>query len=323
MPSRDNMFKLSESSITQLDVQNYKIWRAQAAEALEAAGLLKEAEYFRSCSRHYDVDVCIQSVDHAPRAVPYTCHQRFCPDCEKREQARKLERFVSPVHDMMLLGESGYTLKHIVLTTPYGLADVDAPERYKNAWTALEKLLNRLFYTLLDDDNKLSAKEERRGEVSLKAHGIGILAAAEFGEDGQKLHFHLLAYCPFIPKRFLSWSWSKVTDGDAEVSYLEKIDLENAAKAVIEVAKYVTKFSELPPALVPALAKAINGSRRLRTYGIMQGLGKKETGECRCPVCSAERQLVGIMTYIRRCEAAGLALDDSIVNKVEESYKYS
>lgn len=317
------MLKLSDSSIAQLDAQNYKIWRAKSAEALEAAGLLREAEYFRSCSRHYDVDVCIKSVDHAPRAVPYTCHLRVCPECERREQSRKLERFISPIHDMMTLGEEGYTLKHIVLTTPYQLTSSDAPNLFKIAWKAVERLLDVVFYTLLSDAGSLSPSERRRGRADMKKHGIGVLAASEFGEKGKKLHFHLLAYCPFIPKRFLSQCWSQVTVGAAKVTYLEKIDLNNASKAVIEVAKYVTKFSELPPALVPALAKAINGSRRLRTYGIMQGLGKKETGDCSCPVCSAERQLVGIMTYIRRCEAAGIALDDSIVNQVEDSYKYS
>ena len=318
------MVKLATPSIAQREaIAAYKLWRVSVAAALEAASMPRDAENFRSCQRHYDVDVCVVNVDHAPRAVPYTCHLRFCPDCERREQARKLARFVPVIHDILMLGKAGYTLKHIVLTSPYMLGDDDMQNRYKNAWRALERLLDRVFYSVLDADGCLSPSEKRRGRADMKKHGIGVLAAAEFGEQGHKLHFHLMAYCPFIPKKRLSAIWSACTQGDAEVSYIEKIDLDEVEKAVIEVAKYVTKFGDLPPSLVPALANAINGSRRIRTYGIMHAIGKTERGACSCPICSADRQLVGIMSYIRMCEFAGVAPESAVVETVENASLYS
>lgn len=297
----------------------YLRWREEAAAALEAAALVNDAAFFRGCQRHYDVDVCIRNVEHAPRAVPYTCHLRVCPDCERREQARKLKRFIPAIHDLLTLGKPGYTLKHVVLTTPYALADEDAPERFKSSWKALEKVLGRVFVTLLGDAGKLSAKEKRRKEVNLKSHGIGVLAASEFGEDGHKLHFHLMAYCPYIPINFLVEQWQQVTQGECKVSNIKKIDLEDVAGAVVEVSKYVTKFSELSPALVPALAKAIAGSRRLRTYGALYGIGKTETTACGCPLCSADRQLVSILTYLRRCEERGVSPDGTVIEKAENA----
>lgn len=305
------------SKIVPLEKPSSDSWRVAAANALENANLLREAALFRSCQRHYDVDVCTKRVDHAPRAVPYTCHLRVCPDCERREQARKLKRFIPAIHDLLTLGKPGYTLKHVVLTTPYALVDKDAPDRFKIAWRALERVFDGVFTTILDDARKLSPSEKRRGRADLKRHGIGILAASEFGEEGHKLHFHLLMYSPYVPIHFLVDQWRKATRGDCEISRIKKIDLEQVKPAVLEVSKYVTKFTELPPALLPALVKVINGTKRLRTYGAMRGIGKTERQPCYCPVCSADRRLVSVLAYIRRCEEVGSPPDTDVLLTIE------
>lgn len=302
-----------------VDRAAYLAWRAEAAEGLEAAGLVAEAALFRSCQRHYDVDICVRNIDHAPRPIPYTCHLRYCPDCERREQARKLARYVPAVHDLLTLGRDGYSLKHIVLTTPYELADPDAPNLFKNAWRALEKVFDRVFVTLLNDAGKLSDAEKRRWRPELKRHGIGILAAAEFGEQGHKLHFHLLAYCPYIPIDFLVQCWQSVTNGDCEVSWIEKVELEQVEKAVIEVSKYVTKFVELPPSLVPALHHALSGSKRLRSYGSLRSLPAPERTPCECPICSASRISISVLDYLKRCIDGGISPDGSIVKVAENA----
>lgn len=298
-----------------------RAWRVAAADALEAAGFVKEADDFRQCGREFYVDVCTAHVEHEPRVVPKTCHLRVCPDCEHREQARKLARYVPAMHDLVNQDIPGYSLKHLTLTTPFSVLDPDAPEKFDLAWKWVERAQDLMFFKALDAKGKLSKGEKRRQRPNLKAHGIGSLITAEFGENGLKLHFHVVFYGPYLDwEKVVIPVWKQVTGGQAEVARIERVDDPEAG--IREVTKYATKFTVLDPELVPALAKVLKGKRRFRTYGVMNGLPKQEKEPLLCD-CGARRRLVVPLDYLARCEDQGIAPDDEIIALYEASLVFS
>ena len=301
--------------------QNYADWRAAAADALAAAGMTEEADSFRSCgdeSAFRHVDVCEEDLDHAPRVIPYTCHKRYCQDCEAREQARKLLRYVPAMWDAINDAPDRYTVKKFELTTPYKLDGPDAAADYRRAWKAVNKTIALVFRQVLKHD--LTDDEKRRGRADLRQHHVGVIASAEFGETTQHLHFHLLTVSPFIPKNLLTETWKKVTDGECQITYIRKIEAEDLEDAIKEQVKYCTKFSALPPTLLPQLASVMQGAHRVRLYGVFRKLPKVDRQPNVCVHCEAKRKRLTIGHYISEVEKAGKLLDDNIMRAYEKRF---
>lgn len=258
---------------TDQETAHYAAWRAAVTHHLFAAQMYSEANGFEMCGQtfgNFQVAMCDEHPEHEARIIPFTCHLRFCPDCERREQARKVARYVPILKELAEDNDHpNWTLKKLDLTTPFSLRDPDAAGRYEEAWDYLETMLNSMFLYLLR--NELTAEEKRRQRVSYTKHGVGILAAAEFGEHGLKLHFHLLMFSPYIAKHKITELWKDASGGTCEINWIRKIDYHGVEDAVKEQVKYVTKFQELPPQLVPVLVDVLDGSRRLRTYGVLRG----------------------------------------------------
>jgi hypothetical protein len=139
--------------------------------------------------------------------------------------------------------------------------------------------------------------EKRRGRLDYAPHGLGSTASAEFGEDGHKLHFHILAYCPWIDKHKSSDLWLEASDGIADITYIRRIDYHNVDDAVREQVKYVTKFNSLPPALVIKLADILDGQHRFRTYGLVRKAEKIEREPCQCATCNAIIRIMRVREY--------------------------
>lgn len=273
----------SDSLDNQTETQQ---WRADVATALCNAGHELEADAFLHCGDegHFNSYLVCAS-DPSEYAVPmlHTCHRRYCPDCEKRAQAERLAKFLPAIQDACNLRKSGYSLKHLVLTTPYDLKSDEIFHQYARAWDAVRDTLVSLFFELRL--RKATPEEKSRKRLSLTNHGIGAIVCAEFGEEGHKLHFHILAYCPYIDKERLWTAWELHTAGDCLNVHIRRIrDVEEGAKEVI--CKYVTKLGVLPPDLVPRLRQVLHGTRRIRSYGIFHGLAcPDEVKHCECPVC--------------------------------------
>jgi hypothetical protein len=136
----------------------------------------------------------------------------------------------------------------------------------------------------------------------LKKHNIGALICCEFGERGQKLHFHILIYSCFIGKERLTNCWKTATGGAASITWIKKIDDTQVHDAIQETVKYVTKFNELPARLVPVLLNVLSGSRRLRSFGAWHGLPKQKPEPCTCDQCGARKRLVGLHTFMEIAE---------------------
>lgn len=291
----------------------YQQWRLDVVDQLDRAELYREKNNFEDCGKffgNFEVLICESDLEHSPKAIAFTCHQRFCPDCEHREQARKLARYV-PAFKALTDGDgrADFSLKKIELTTPYSLEEMNSPALLKQAWSWVEKTLHDLFYDLLKDE--LSDKEKKKRRLNYKEHGLAILVACEFGERGHKLHFHILAYAPYMPKMRITETWLAVTGGECEITWIKAIEHHDVENAVSEVAKYVTKFTTLYPRLVPNLINALAGTRRVRTYGVIRDSEIPER-ECNCSICSSALILVSVSEYFDRCFELSISADEQI-----------
>lgn len=270
-------------------------WRVKAASALWHAGYHAVAEAFYNCGdkdKFLGYLVCRKDPRHFNQAVLEHCHLRYCDHCERRAQTKRMERFGPAIDEALKSWRAGsYRLRSIVLTTPYSLEDPNIRRLYRKARKAAVRTLERVCYEI----RKTYASEEeyRRKRISLKRHGIGLIVGDELGEKGQKLHFHILGFTPYLPVALLAHWWKHYTCGDAYITYVKGVTNREAAFKEV-MAKYVTKLTEVPPRLVPQLHKMLEGSRRIRSYGIWYGLEPIEEEPCRCPKCNR------VVTYMNR-----------------------
>lgn len=279
------------------------------------AGRHSESLNFADCGTlfgNFNVAACDADPGHEVRALPFTCHLRYCPECERRHAAELVAKYTPVLKDLSENdGRAGWSLKKVELTTPFSLEADDAAALYQDAWEYFERWQQLLFQTILADE--MSPAEKRRGRLDYSKHGIGSLASAEFGEHGHKLHFHILMYAPWIDKHLSSDLWREASDGIAEITYLRRIEYHDVDDAVREQVKYVTKFTELPPSLVIKLADVLDGSRRLRTYGLVRKAVKLEREPCQCATCSGIIRVMKVQEYFEICLERNLAIDPVIL----------
>lgn len=299
----------------ELQAEQYASWREAVASRLSDAGRWSESVNFRDCGKlfgNFQVLVCDNDVTHEARALPFTCHLRYCPDCERRQQARQVAKYTPILKSLSEESDrDGWSLKKIELTTPYRLDDPQAAKLFQDGWEAFEHWLQLIMQQLLGAE--MTKTEKRRQRLSYTYHGIGGLASAEFGEKGRKLHFHLLIYCPYVPKQMITDIWRTCTSGQAEVNWVRQIDYHDVEDAVREQVKYVTKFSALPPALVVKLADVLDGSRRLRTYGTVRGADAPEPAPCTCPACQSKISIIRVREYFERIIICNVDPDAAIL----------
>jgi len=299
----------------QLDREQYRRWREEVADRLNDASRWSESVNFRECGQlwgNFQVTACESDPSHDVRALPFTCHLRYCPDCEHRHQAEMVTKYTPILKAISEQDDrAGWSLKKIELTTPYSLEADNADELYQLAWESFEKWQQLVMQHLLR--HELTPAERRRGEVKYKAHGYGSLVAAEFGERGHKLHFHLLAFMPYLDKHKSSELWLQANGGIAEVTWIKRVDYHDVEDDVQEVLKYVTKFQGLPPDLVVKLADVLDGSRRVRTYGTVRGAKAPEREEHVCSICSSKRTIMRVSAYFEYVLAHNIEPDPDLL----------
>ena len=123
---------------------------------------------------------------------------------------------------------------------------------------------------------------------------FGVLGGWEFGEDGHKLHIHLLVLCPWIDAIKLSECWAEATQNICFITKVKKV--RGVENGVAEVTKYATKLTSMPPQLVPTLHKVLSRKRRIRAYGSFSGQLETVSSEpFTCPVCSGELVILPLL----------------------------
>jgi hypothetical protein len=302
--------------------RKYAAWRQQVTQRLEASGNFQDASNFSSCERNFNVNVCENNWTHQPQKIPFSCKLRICPDCERREQARKLALYVPVIYDLLALDHShNYSLRKIELTTPFELSSPTAAADFRAAWKALERFLS-LFWLRSPKFGglPLTPSEVRKGTISHASHGLGYIAASEYGERGRKLHFHVIAYSPWMDHKHISRIWYEATKRTASIVWVRALDSENLVDATADTLKYCTKFQGLHAVDAVKLLDVLRGTKRLRSYGIFRNLKKADKAVCTCDICGSGKQLVRPFDYLNYCLERNISPDAEIVEAMGQVY---
>lgn len=300
----------------------YAAWRVEVADRLNDASRWSESINFRECGHLYgnfQVLTCEADPTHEARALPFTCHLRYCPDCERRHSAELVAKYVPILKNISEQDDRpGWSLKKIVLTTPYNLAADSAAADFQTAWEAVERWQQLMLQHLLAFE--LTDGEKRRQRVDYTPHGYGSIISAEFGGESRFLHFHLLAYLPWLDKYKSSDLWLQASGGVANITYIAQVQYHDVDDQVREQVKYITKFMELPPAMVVKLADILDGSRRLRTYGTVRGAEKLEPEPHICAKCAGKVTIMRVTQYFIAVIGRNVAPDELILASARSIY---
>lgn len=290
---------------------NYRVWRTRVGTALLDADMEKEAFSFNSCFEHpvsliksstpqlpsdaITVWLCSDNPRHDAALFMPTCDLRICPDCAARSTARLAARYTPKAAELAAAG-GRYHLRHIIFTTPIDLMS-DTPENIREQVIRYSKL-PRQAMQIVQDDGELLGKHQKT---------LGAIQSFEFGENGLKLHFHVIQYGDFLPYAELSDAWEQVTDNEASIIYIKSIDAsspESIEKRVIETLKYSVKFwkidkhtneyTYLDPEVMPRLLRVIKGTRRVKSWGVFYSLPKPVKEKFKCEECHSDMLRIGI-----------------------------
>jgi hypothetical protein len=274
--------------------------RQELADALVDAGDPAAGKRMALCGQGGAgwVAVCDADESHETIYHPFSCMLRVCPVCASKRAAQLADQIADPIARFAERSPSWYTLKHVVLTTSIGL-DLPA-EVLKTKIVVLRRAIIREF------------KRHWKGDKWLGG-GIGV----EFGEQGRKLHFHMLVHSRFVDKAgWLTPMWERVTGGLGKITYVSKVT--DVYAGVRELTKYITKpqkNSSDDMGLVAVLSKlhmVLKGIRRFQTWGSfyhIAGSGRvqidrlpDEHEPACCPTCSGSVHWVPELSYLLRTE---------------------
>lgn len=259
-----------------------KSWRERASWALFLAGLSTQSHELECCSdpaRAWQQLVCTLDAAHYAQPIVPSCKLAYCPMCASARSAELLQQYSHIVGDALNASPDNYELRHITLTTPYELTHSKIDKMAATIW-------GRAVYCL----ETLWGVRQRHWEM----FDFGVLGGWEFGEDGHKLHIHLLVLSPWIDKQRLNDCWEEATNGICKITWVKKVN--GVDNGVREVTKYATKLTTMPPALVPALHKVLSRKRRIRAYGAFSGQLENVPSEpFVCPVCSSDLSILPLL----------------------------
>lgn len=283
----------------------YLRWRARVTDAYRAAGMLPEADLFESCSdpskffnlkpgdvvpsEAVSVVACSDNPGHLSKAICPSCQMRTCPDCAHRESARLLARYMPTMQQFLEKPHKpGWKFRKVVFTSGVSVRAGDISEQIEALYAALRKVFQK------------ALKLRNQGAVDIS--DTGLLVTHEFGPNGLKLHFHGIYYGPFIPQVLLSHLWDRFTGW--RIVSIEKIGKTSRVgsldDAVSEVVKYTTKFWKrqkdgkvvfIEPDLIPIIHKALQGTRRVRSWGLFYDIELPDE-KAYCPDCGAALTLL-------------------------------
>jgi len=298
---------------------NYRVWRTRVGTALLEYGLEKEAFSFNGCFEHpvsliksstpqlpsdaVTVWLCSDNPNHDAALFMPTCDLRICPDCAARSTARLAARYIPKAVELAAAG-GRYHLRHIVFTTPISLTS-DTPENIRKQVIRYSNLPRKAM-EIVQADGELLGKHQKT---------LGAIQSFEFGEDGLKLHFHVIQYGDYLPQDELSKAWQKVTKKEASIVYVKSIDASTPEKIqnrVIETLKYSVKFwkidtqtneyTYLEPNVMPHLLRVIKGVRRVKSWGCFYNLPKLKAEKFKCEECASEMVRFGCENWYKWIE---------------------
>lgn len=282
-------------------------WRNLVSKLLVAQGEITQACDFLWCESNYmGVEVCTADLLHS-KAIPKTCHLRYCPHCARRSAARLVHVYTPQVVDIARSSEiKEYRLREIVLTMNVSLYADDIRAQVAAAHKSVAALFDHFCGGKFTPSNK-----PRWSEPASKYYtGEGYIYSMEFGEQGNKLHFHVLFFGRYIIQEKLSDYW-KVLTGNF-ITHIQHVT--KSESAVAESLKYIAKVAKsfpdpetgeiierLPdPRFIARLCYVLKNTRRIISRGCFRGLDPDlpEPGEDLdariCKTCGAHAELVSL-----------------------------
>jgi len=288
------------------------MWRADVYEALSDAGDEKTAKRWLSCSENPKtkikpsagaklhpaaevVYVCTGNHQHDAEVYAQTCDLRICPDCARRHAARMANHYTPKMLDLLHQHHRTYRFRLVTFTLPYALDEVDIRQKYLRGFEQVARVMDEMMTTEAELDAKVTPVWHKEQ---------GFVTTAEFGSEGLKLHYHVIHYGQYLPQGELSRRWFTVTSGEAYVVDVRKLAREGKPleEAVQEVFKYAVKFfskdkktsevKAIPAHFMPALARTLENTRRVRAYGLFLKMAAVVHEGHKCEACGSE--MVGI-----------------------------
>lgn len=281
----------------------YKCLIAEPTTATEANDFLWCESTFRG------VELCSGDITHS-RAIPISCHKRYCPHCARREAARLVANHAPQIKAIVDESENkNYRLRRIELTTAIDIFDPDIEAKMKEAVDAVNRTFDYFCGSKLSDSQK-----HRWSEKNHKGYtGEGLIFSTEFGEDGRKLHFHCLFFGRYLNKYDLTKVWMAMSG--YSITWVQHVSKTEGG--IREALKYVTKdikpktdpqtgeiLGTLPnPKFVAQIAKVLHGSRRVFCRGAFRGLETDITepgadlGETICKQCGSVTEVVTVEVW--------------------------
>lgn len=282
-------------------------WRNLVSNLLIAQGELSQANDFLWCESNFlGVEVCETDLLHS-KAIPATCHLRYCPHCARRDAARLVHTYTPQVVEIARTSQvKEYRLREIVLTLNVSLYADDIRDQVAIAHKAVAQTFDHFLGGKFSPSNRA-----RWSEPASKYYtGEGYIYSLEFGENGHKLHFHILYFGRWISKFKLTEYWEHLTGN--KITWINAVSKSEAA--VAESLKYIAKVSKcfpdpdtgelierLPsPQFIARLAYVLKNTRRIITRGCFRGLDPEqrepgeELGERICKTCGGPAELVSV-----------------------------
>lgn len=282
-------------------------WRNLVSKLLVAQGELTQANDFLWCESNFlGVAVCETDLLHST-AIPQTCHLRYCPHCARRDAARLVHTYTPQVVEIARTSQvKEYRLREIVLTLNVSLYAADIRDQVAIAHKNVAALFDHFLGGKFSPSNR-----NRWSERASKFYtGEGYIYSMEFGEQGNKLHFHVLYFGRWISKYKMTDEWKKLTG--CFITHIQHVT--ETERAVAESLKYIAKVSKCfpdpetgelidrlpPPQFIARLAYVLKNTRRIITRGCFRGLDPEQRepgedlGERICKVCGGPAELVSV-----------------------------
>lgn len=272
-----------------------------------------DSSYASECDRYLNcgkkavaVLTCPNSINHASRIVCEHCDNRGCSECAARLSQAMIDRWLSPLEAVIQANpHPGYKVRHMVLTSDIDAMQPDAKERYLEVRSKIEPTLQDCIMPRRAGETARAYRERWR---AMKKK-IGWLENDEFGEHGNKAHFHLTYYGPFIPQPVLSRAWQAQTGYSVVFITLRKDD--TLRDTLREAMKYVTKFvadgAVIEPAILARIIHIVHGRRRVRGHGIfynMPQVTQDDQPDQPCPECQAALEAMELGQWLQKVNDA-------------------
>lgn len=249
-----------------------------------------EADRFARCGDLWRVYECPD--DHHKYRLPCACNSRLCDRCNRRHYYSLKKDLIDRLRGFWRRRSNTYGPKFLTLTFQ--------ADRFENGFPSsdeFKKCRDQVRQFVLRFYSRYGARRSRHGRWypdKTKKRNCGAIAMPEIGKHNN-LHFHLLAYGPYVPHARLCQAWLEIT-GDSKV-----LDVREAGQlrgGVAYVLKYMTKtpggdsYHDMA-----RWAFLIKGYRRLITYGVLYNAIRKNQDrkkiDLRCPYCGASLQYMG------------------------------